>query len=258
MEVPSYYAVIPAKIRYDKELKANEKLLYGEISALSNKNGYCNASNMYFADLYFVNKKTISTWVNHLKEKGYIEIELIYEDQKIVERRIYIEIKNKQVENEVPIHEKMDTSPSKNGYPIHQNMEENNTSNNNKEKEEEDFSKIVKFYEENITLITPFVAEEIQHFLEDGLEADLIISALKETVSRNKRNWKYARSILKNCDADNIKTEKAFLKRQEEFKQNKNAPKLNDKKETKEKVEYEEMTFESEEDYERRVLGKET
>ena len=75
MENPSYYSVIPARVRYDKELKANEKLLYGEISALSNKNGYCNAKNNYFADLYDVNKKTVSSWITHLKDKGYIEVE---------------------------------------------------------------------------------------------------------------------------------------------------------------------------------------
>ena len=35
----NYYAIIPATVRYSKELKANEKLLYGEITSLSNKNG---------------------------------------------------------------------------------------------------------------------------------------------------------------------------------------------------------------------------
>lgn len=109
MENPNYYAVIPAKIRYDKELKPNEKLLYGEISALSNKNGYCNAGNVYFSELYGVHKKTISEWVTHLKNKGYIEVEIIYEDKKIVERRIYIETRRVSAKVGLPIRENMDT-----------------------------------------------------------------------------------------------------------------------------------------------------
>lgn len=109
MENPNYYAVIPAKVRYDKELKANEKLLYGEISALSNKNGYCNAGNVYFSELYGVHKKTISEWVTHLKNKGYIEVEIIYEDKKIVERRIYIETRRVSAKVSLPIRENMDT-----------------------------------------------------------------------------------------------------------------------------------------------------
>lgn len=114
MEKPNYYSVIPAQIRYDTELKANEKLLYGEISALSNKFGYCNAGNTYFAELYGVHKKTISDWVNHLKNRGHIEVELVYEDKKIVERRIYIE--TKRVSAKVRI-----TYPRNYGYPIHRN-----------------------------------------------------------------------------------------------------------------------------------------
>jgi len=38
---PGYYAVIPSKVRYCKELKFSERLLYGEITALLNKEGYC-------------------------------------------------------------------------------------------------------------------------------------------------------------------------------------------------------------------------
>lgn len=45
------YAVIPATILFNKDLKANEKLLYAIITILSNKEGYCFASNAYLSNL---------------------------------------------------------------------------------------------------------------------------------------------------------------------------------------------------------------
>ena len=72
----NYYAVIPATIRYSKDLKANEKLLYGEINALANKYGYCYAKNRYFAELYNVSIETVSRWFSHLQELGFIRIEI--------------------------------------------------------------------------------------------------------------------------------------------------------------------------------------
>jgi hypothetical protein len=88
----SYYAIIPAFVRYDQNLTANAKLLYGEITALCNDKGFCFARNKYFADLYGVSNVSISKWINQLKDYGYIKIKMIYkQDSKEIEsREMYI------------------------------------------------------------------------------------------------------------------------------------------------------------------------
>jgi len=242
MENPNYYAIIPANIRYDNTLSGNEKLLYGEITALSNKFGYCNASNAYFSELYGRHKDTISDWIGKLKQKGYIKTEIIKNNLgRVSERRIY------------PVGENTYTYRQKRLYPIGKNAEGNNTSINNKNKKKEDLKKIINFYENNIALITEFVAEDIEKYLDEGLEVELIIAAMKEAVSRNKRNWKYVSSILNNCLNSNIQTEKQFKIEQEQFKSNKKHPERKDI--AKEKKEYVEVEM-TEEEYRKKLFEK--
>ena len=87
---PNYYAIIPADVMYSN-LKPNAKLLYGEITALSGKLGYCYASNNYFADLYGVSKNTVSRWISDLNKLGFINIEVERNEKKqVIKRRIGI------------------------------------------------------------------------------------------------------------------------------------------------------------------------
>lgn len=88
-ETPGYYAIIPADVRYNNSISANAKLLYGEITALSNSKGYAFAYNKYFADLYNVKKRTVSRWINQLKENNYIRVDLV-KKQDGAERRMYL------------------------------------------------------------------------------------------------------------------------------------------------------------------------
>lgn len=70
----SYYAIIPANVRYDNSLCPNAKLLYGEITALCNEKGYCWATNNYFSTLYKVSSRSIVNWIKELEESGHIVI----------------------------------------------------------------------------------------------------------------------------------------------------------------------------------------
>ena len=111
----NYYSIIPGKVRYDKDLKANAKLLYGEITALCNEKGICWASNKYFADLYGVSKETISRWISQLAEKEYIFIKIFYKkDSKEVDKRI---ISITHLKDDTPIDENVNT-PCENNQGI--------------------------------------------------------------------------------------------------------------------------------------------
>lgn len=103
----NYYAIIPATVRYSKELKANEKLLYGEITSLSNKNGYCYAQNRYFANLYGVSIETVSRWLSNLQKCGFIQIEIKRnENKEVIARYIYIVDIPYRQKNQYPYHQK--------------------------------------------------------------------------------------------------------------------------------------------------------
>ena len=147
MEKPNFYGIMPADVRYDKNLKPMEKILYTEITALTNSKGYCFATNSYFAELYEVHKNTVGTWISNLEKQGYIKTVLIYKKgtKEIMERRIYINQKNVIPINEKidtpinekvdtyqrkdcdPINEKVDTYQRKDCDPINEKVEDNNT-----------------------------------------------------------------------------------------------------------------------------------
>ncbi len=167
MEKPNYYGILPANVRYDKRLKPMEKILYSEITALANTQGFCFASNSYFGKLYEVHKNTVGIWINNLVECGYLKVKMIYKEgsKEVLERRLYIvDLKEVSLSTSTPINEKIDTLSTKsltpyqqkNGYPINEIIEdnttrdniinENNTSNNTTTKD-----KVNKIEQEEVT-----------------------------------------------------------------------------------------------------------
>lgn len=123
----NYYAILPANVRYDKELNYLARLLYAEITALSNKEGYCFATNSYFANLYQVTNRTIISALQALLKKGYIKIQIKYKanTKRVIERRIYI------VD---PVKKSSRGSEKNFTRPREKNFTDNNTSINTKNK----------------------------------------------------------------------------------------------------------------------------
>jgi len=124
MDKPAYYVIVPAAVRYDQKLTANAKLLYGEITALCNKEGYCWAGNSYFANLYGVSKNSISSWINNLRDAGHISVQMNYKEgtQHILNRYIKLLVEGTP--------ENLGTYPNNLGEGTPENLVVNSTSNN--------------------------------------------------------------------------------------------------------------------------------
>ncbi len=123
------FATIPMIVLHDKELKDKAKLLYGEISSLCCKEGYCWATNNYFAERYGTTKETISKLISHLNQKGYVNVVLIKDEDtnQVIQRRIYI------MQNLLGIGKNFNTPiEEKDNTPIVQKDKDNNKDKNNK------------------------------------------------------------------------------------------------------------------------------
>ena len=208
-EQPNYYSIIPAHVRYDKELKPMEIIMYGELTALSNKYGYSYASNNYFAELYNVHKKTVSTWISHLKEKGYIDTVVIRdENMTVTERRIYITAPYPLNHGE--------GYPQKNGEPIHKKTEENNTRENNTSiNSDSDTSQIFQLVSKELEMIqSPLKVQELEDELNliKGNKLEITTVAINYC-KQNKKGINYLIKVLRNWNNEGVDTkEKALAK----------------------------------------------
>ena len=112
-----YYAVIPATVLFNERLKPNEKLLYALITALSNKEGYCYASNKYLGEKLGVDPVTVSRWITDLRRNNYVFVDIMRNEKKEI-------IKRKKNPNQQP-------NRLKNQEGIDEKVKDNNIIDNN-------------------------------------------------------------------------------------------------------------------------------
>lgn len=185
-EKPNYYAIIPASVRYDNELSASEKIFYGEIVALSTRDGECTASNTYFSKLYSVVPSSISNWVKHLEKKKYITIEYVYKGKEI-EQRI---IKIIGIQNTDEVFKKIQEGIQKKQNRYSKKTKENNTSNNNTSN-----NNIKEIYKEKFRKPT---IEELKDFTK---EHNLKIDEEYFMDYYNSNGWMVGKSKMKDWKA---------------------------------------------------------
>ena len=240
-EKPSYYSILTADVRYDERLKkyADCKVLFSEITALSNKYGYCTASNGYFARLYDRPKPTISRWINLLIKLGYLKSEMIYKEnsKEIKERRLYPITTPINANNNRGINTSVKGGiNTDNNRGINTSVKDNitsiNTINNNitTTTGTTEIGSIYEFWESNVGSLSPYLYEEIQAIYDDWKEVskqpkEMILESIKMALDKGVRNISYIKTILKRWYDNriyNIEDLKSDQERFEKNKQNKN------------------------------------
>ena len=126
-DYPSFFSILTAEVRYNKQLSSMEKLLFSEITALTNYKGFCYANNSYFEFVFGVSRSTIQRALRNLEKQNVINIELEKNEKKqVLKRKIFVLIdKGGSVKNTTRGSIKNDT---RGGV-------ENDTYNNTREKE---------------------------------------------------------------------------------------------------------------------------
>jgi len=180
-ERPNYYSVIPANVRYDNTLRPNEKILYSEITALTQKNGECWASNKYFAELYEVKENAVATWIKHLKDKDYISIDYKYKNKsKEIEKRI---IKIGGIQKDTRSYSK------RYGGGI-QKDEDNNTSINNKNINKYIYSRVIDYLNQKIGTAYKNTTKSTQSHIKARLDEGFTENDFIKVIDKKVKEWK--------------------------------------------------------------------
>jgi hypothetical protein len=185
---PNYYGILPAKVRYCEALPPLAKVLFSEITALSNQWGYCTATNGYFADLYAsINPKTgerkpkgqstIRRLVSKLQDEGFIKVQVDRISGKGTYRKIY------PIVDLLGVAQKLTGDGSKIGY------QKNNTSNN-KEESSSNFEFI------DITAKKKYYIEDKRQ--DKNLPFD-VVSSSQTLRAFYSEDTKELRGLLKDC-----------------------------------------------------------
>ncbi len=76
------------------------------------------------------------------------------------------------------------------------------------EEEQERYAAVFRFYEENMGVLNPFIAESIVHWVKE-LSPEVVLLAIQKSLMRQKR-WDYAEGILKKWVNQNVTTIQAI------------------------------------------------
>ena len=205
---PHYYMNIPAFVWDDKDLLRKPKaiLLYGHISTLANKKGYCWATNEYFAKQLSVDKRTVIDYLNLLVDKKYIKRKVFHKkNSKEVERRM---LSIFTTPGDVDFTRSSDTDFT---TPGDVDFTENNTRNNNTSINKSSSiattgQNAFELYQIVVGILTPMQSQNLSEYIRE-LSDDVVKFAINSMANQTEqRSFNYLNRILMKYEQLGIDT----------------------------------------------------
>lgn len=135
------YILLPEYITKDKNLTDKEKNIYAMILTLS-KNQECIMSNAYISEMLNISKVHASRLISSLRDKGYVQVKIIYkQNSKQIEKRVLTPI-NKSVNS----YKQIETRPI--NIDVKDILKNNNINYNKYQRDYSDFD-FTKLYANN-------------------------------------------------------------------------------------------------------------
>ncbi|MGE1044080.1 DnaD domain protein [Bacillus wiedmannii] len=169
-------------------------------------------------------RKKIVQCIKSLEEKGYIQKVNRKDEQGNNLSNIYYVLPTPSVSEKLVVSEGNQGSVSeKLGVVSEGNTNNTNLNNTNLTKSSSSSKNPFSFYESNIGVLNPYMADSIEQWIKDTSE-ELVIAAMERALKKQAK-WNYAEGILKQWANNNIKTLTEVEASEAEYQRNKGANK---------------------------------
>ena len=230
---PENYIVVQGFMLTELGLKGAELMIYATVYGFCQTEGQCFTGSLsYLCEWTNCTARGVSKCINSLIEKGLIK-EVIAENGK---RKGYIALNLSETSeqssdteqiteqssdrigtkflrgrNKVPIEQEQSSANNINNNIIYNNINNNNAC-----------ARAYDCYEKNIGVIKECVMQEIDSYLDDGVEDEMICAAIEDAAKASRFTWHYINAILSDKVKKNIKTLSAYKADREAWENRRN------------------------------------
>lgn len=149
-------------------------------------------------------RKKIVQCIKSLEEKGYIQKVNRKDEQGNNLSNIYYVLPTPSVSEKLVVSEGNQGSVSEKLGVVSEGNTNNTNFNNTNLTKSSSSKNPFSFYENNIGMLNPFMADSIEQWIKDTSE-ELVIAAMERALKQQKK-WKYAEGILKQWANNNVNT----------------------------------------------------